>query len=329
MGDFRIVTFSHVTVKQFLSSAWLAESGDLSQYYIDPKHAHTILAQACLGVLLHPGNLTEENGNSKRSHSFGYAAEHWVTHTQFAGVPSCLRKAMEYLFDPDRPHFVAWAKTHNVDTKPGPDSPLYPFALDAPTCLASPLYYAALCGFQDLVEHLHDKYPQQLNSHGGWYVTPLAAALGRRHFETVEFLYQKGAEIDVLGSQEMTPFICLSRHGDVDMVQRLLLDYKANVNAKTMYNWSALHFASMRDPRKGIAQFLLQHGAEVDAQGGEGCTTPLHLAVGSRRVKVVRMLLEHGANVDAEDDEGKTPFQTAAARKFNEIMEVLMEYGAK
>lgn len=46
------------------------------------------------------------------------------------------------------------------------------------------------------------------------------------------------------------------------------------------------------------------------------------------------MLLEHGANVDAEYDgdivyEGMTSFQIATARGYDEIMKVLLEYGAK
>src|SRR5712675_3543284 len=52
-GDSRIVQFSHFSVKEYLTSDRLAEpSKDLLQYHILPSAAHTILAQACLGVLL-------------------------------------------------------------------------------------------------------------------------------------------------------------------------------------------------------------------------------------------------------------------------------------
>jgi Ankyrin repeats (3 copies)/Ankyrin repeats (many copies) len=329
------VQFSHSSIREFLTSARLAtSSGEVSRYHIDLEHAHTILAQACLGVLLQPGNHDEEDAIRQHSPLLGYAAEHWVTHTQFAGMSPCVRKAMEYLFDPDKPHFTAWLKIHNIDAEPELGTSLFKFKRDHEP--ASPLYYAALCGFQDLVQHVLDKYPQHLNRHGGRYVTPLVAALARGNFQTVEFLRQNGADVDVLGFDGITPFISASWFGDLDMVQRLL-DYKANVNAKTKYNWSALHYVSMRDPLhcrrhsqwfSHIAQLLLQHGADVDARG-RGCTTPLHMAVINRRVEVVRVLLEHGANVDAEDDEGKTSSQIAAESRYNEILEVLLEYGAK
>jgi ankyrin repeat protein len=52
-GDSRVVQFSHFSVKEFLTADWLAEPmRDVSSYHIRLKAAHTIHAQACLGVLL-------------------------------------------------------------------------------------------------------------------------------------------------------------------------------------------------------------------------------------------------------------------------------------
>ncbi|KAH9165956.1 hypothetical protein EDB89DRAFT_2132382 [Lactarius sanguifluus] len=48
-----VVQFSHFSVKEFLMSNRLATStGDISQYHISLEDAHTVLAQASLGVLL-------------------------------------------------------------------------------------------------------------------------------------------------------------------------------------------------------------------------------------------------------------------------------------
>jgi hypothetical protein len=52
-GGSRVVQFSHFSVKEFLTSPRLATAGgEVSNYHIDSEPAHTILAQACLGVLL-------------------------------------------------------------------------------------------------------------------------------------------------------------------------------------------------------------------------------------------------------------------------------------
>src|ERR1700679_2294592 len=59
-GHFRVVQFSHFSVKEYLTSARLATSTqDLSRYHISLESAHTILAQACLGILLQPETLIE------------------------------------------------------------------------------------------------------------------------------------------------------------------------------------------------------------------------------------------------------------------------------
>jgi hypothetical protein len=191
----RVVQFSHFSVKEYLTSARLAtSSADVLRYHIDLEPAHTILAQACMGVLLQPDNGVEESGAAKKKSPLAeYAAEHWVTHAQFERVSSFLQKAMEQLFDLDKPYFVAWVQLYVIDTYPSlKSSSLYFFALDLESSAsATPLYLAALCGFQDLVEHLVVKYPQHVNAIGGRYVTPLVAALAGRHFQTAKFLHHK------------------------------------------------------------------------------------------------------------------------------------------
>src|SRR5450755_1160246 len=52
-GDSQVVQFSHFSVKEYLTSDRLACSGgEVSHYHILLGPAHTILAQACLGILL-------------------------------------------------------------------------------------------------------------------------------------------------------------------------------------------------------------------------------------------------------------------------------------
>ena len=71
------------------------------RYHIDLEPAHTIVAQACIGILLQSDDHIEENGDGTSPPMATYAAEHWVTHVQFKRVSSFLRKPMEYLFNPD------------------------------------------------------------------------------------------------------------------------------------------------------------------------------------------------------------------------------------
>jgi hypothetical protein len=80
------------------------------------------------------------------------------------GFPRAVRErifacygSMKTLFDSDRPHFAVWLRIYDIDRQPTPRRVL----------LQKPLYYAALCGFYDLVEHLIKKHSEDINAIGG------------------------------------------------------------------------------------------------------------------------------------------------------------------
>ena len=182
-----MVQFSHFSVKEFLTSSRLSTaSREVSAYRIDLENAHTILAQACLGVLLQTHD--EIDGNTSEDHPLDrYAAEHWTTHAQFNEISSRLQKGMEYFFDPDKSHFRVWLTLYDIDIMPDEGAT---FSMFVPNnkYAATPLYYASLCGFYDLVEYLIAKYPQDVNANGGWYMRPVIAALAEEHFRTADSL---------------------------------------------------------------------------------------------------------------------------------------------
>ena len=337
-GASRVVQFSHFSVKEFLTSTRLATStGHVSRYHIVLEPAHTILAQACLSILLQPDDHVEENGVRKRSPLAVYAAQHWVTHAQFGRVSTFLRKAMEYLFDVDKPYFAAWLRLHNIDTYVNEDSSSFYWFADSSRSDITPLYCAALCGFEDLVGGLVVKYPKDVNTRGDYYMTPLVAALAGRHFQTAKLLHHNGAHVDVRSRYEETSLHCAAWYGDLEMVQ-VLLDCKADVNVLGLGNWTPIHYTSngfrprllpqnMRQSFPDVARLLLEHGADLNARTNRG-ETPLYIAAADGMAEVVRVLLEHGANVGVEDNGGMTPYQAASARGHNEIMKLLSEHGA-
>ena len=119
----RVVQFSHLSVKEFLTSSHLASStGYLSSYRILPGPAHTILAQACLGLLIQSNNRGHNNSDGV-SPLAKYAAQHWVTHTQFEDVASRVIDGMELLFDADKAHFAAWIDLYDIDAESGGQVP--------------------------------------------------------------------------------------------------------------------------------------------------------------------------------------------------------------
>lgn len=344
-GGSRAVQFSHFSVKEYLTSTRLAiSSGAVSGYHVDLEPAHATLAQACMGVLLQAYDHAEQNDVEKSSPLAEYAAEHRVTHARFQNVSLLLRKAMEYLFDPDGPYFVAWLQLHDLDDKHRAALSTLYWNITSKSG-ATPLYYVALCGFQDLVECLISKYPQHVDVRGGYFVTPLVAALARRHFETAELLRHNGADVNVCYGDAATPLHAASCRGGFEMVQTLL-NYKVDVDPRDKYGWTPMHAVSqgfhlipnIYQSFPDVARLLLEHCADVNARTSRGVDpgqTPLHILPCNDSImprynmtEVVHVLLKHGANVAAEDDQGRTPLNVVAESGDVDIARVLLEHGA-
>jgi hypothetical protein len=190
-GDSRIVQFSHFSVKEFLTSDRLGRSSneEISCYHVPLEPAHTILAQACVGVLLK----LDDNVDHDKIKLFPlakYAAEYWATHARFEGVSSSIRDGIECLFDADKPHFVAWVWIRKDERGRG--------SVDPPSLRSTitPIFYAAYLGFYSLVEDLITKCPEDVRAIGGINGTPLHAAAFGGHVEVV-LLLLKHLPVDI------------------------------------------------------------------------------------------------------------------------------------
>jgi ankyrin repeat protein len=363
-GDSQVVQFSHFSVKEYLTSDRLANAnGDVSRYHIVPESAHTILAQACLGVLFRFDDHVDKD-SAEDIPLAKYAAKHWVDHAQFKDVSSRIRDAMEYFFDGDKPYFATWHQMHDIDGgwRAFPSS-FVP--------RGEPLYYASLCGFYDVAKHLVVKHPEHVNARGGQMASPLGAALHGKHFQVVELLYEHGADVRVRGGMGWTLLHLASRDGLVDTARwllnhgadanaqdngegwtplhvavwikhpeivQMLLEHHADIHAQNPKGEVALHFAACHYESQfqtNILELLLDHGADVNARDNEG-STPLHHSSFRRSgptlsvrgsVEGTRLLLEHGANIDAENNKGDTPFMVALKAEHHEMVEFLWGLG--
>ena len=327
-GFSRVVQFSHFSVKEFLTSERLATSSlGVSHYHIFLEPAHTIMAQACLSTLLRLDNSIEDSEVEERFPLAGYAAEHWVGHAQFEDVVLRI-KGIEDLFDLDKPYFAAWCQLHDIDTFPSDASVFYQFTRLPKSDQRTPLYYAALCGFPNIVEQLIVKHPQHVNAIGGYYMTPAVAALAGRHFELAQILYRNGSSVEPRGDQEHTPLHSAAVIPDLEMVQ-VLLGYGVDVNAQCKYGYTPLNFASLGpfdDPR--VVRLLLDCGADPNIRSHHN-VGPLLGASRKGRIEVARLLLEHGASVEVEDSDGETALNVASGEYRDEMIKLLLEYRNK
>jgi ankyrin repeat protein len=330
IGDSRVVQFSHRTVKDFLTSTYLASSVGSLSYHILPGRAHTILAQVCLGLLLHLDGRNYDD-NIKSSPLTEYAARHWVVHAQFGDVASRVEDGMKSLFDPDKQHFATWVRLYDIDSgSSGRTPPEIP----------SPLYYSALCGFHSLVRYIAAKHPQLVNAIGGSYGLALVAALCRNHFLVAEILLEHDGSIDVLDTRKQTALHRIIDRQDkaaIDAV-RFLLEHRedlgADVNARRDDLWTPLHLA-VNIGDLSLSRMLLTCGAEVNSQNSDG-QAPLHLLARRETFQgeedgsdIAGLLLEHGADVNLEDKDNATPLKLASENKKFKIVQMLLDHEEK
>jgi ankyrin repeat protein len=332
----KIVQFSHFSVQEYLTSDRVANAEHVSRFHLRPKPAHTLLAKSCLSVLLHL-DYTIDEAKLKNFPLAEYTAEHWVEHAQFEDVSSCIWDGIDLLFDEDQPHLATWVWVCNMYLYG--DSPIGNTRPEELYCL--PLYYAALFGFSDLVERLLTSHPQDIDAEGGDYGTPLNAALDEGHLDIAQFLLDRGAVGDNVGSKEQTGLYIASSRGYTDVV-RSLIDRGADLNAECKYwdgnllevQWTPLHAAISGD-HPDIALLLLERGANPETRSSLD-QTALCMASSRGHTEVVRSLIDRGADLNAKSDDWMdlvgpvwwTPLHAAIYKKHRDIVLLLLEGGA-
>ena len=316
-GDSRIVQFSHFSVKEFLMADRLAKPiRDVSRYHIELEAAHTILAQACLGVLLRLDDHVDRD-NIKDFPLAPYAAEYWTRHAKFGDVSTQIKDGTECLFDEDKPYFATWLwiydeKNHTRMLTMRPEKPG-----------AVPLYHAARLGFRDLAAQLIAEHPEQVNARDSWGDPTMYAATIGGNTDIISLLLEHGADVDDRCGGGWSSLHWSSFYGTLSVGQ-YLLDHGADINARTMNDWTPLFGATCRGQVEFV-QMLLERGAVIDARDDRGKTS-LYLAVRGGWIEVARLLIKYGADVNARDETGKTPSQYTTKL---EILELLSEHGSE
>ncbi|MHC5081687.1 MAG: ankyrin repeat domain-containing protein, partial [Planctomycetota bacterium] len=152
--------------------------------------------------------------------------------------------------------------------------------------------------------------------------TALLFAAQNGHAAVAEVLVANGAEIDILGQENVTPLYMAAQNGHMD-VARVLAERGADVNKARANGWTPLHLAAERAD-KGLAALLIAKGAVVDGKNQEGWT-PLHLAAQGGHGEILRLLIAEGADVNQGTQRSWSAMHVAAQNGHVESMEILIE----
>ena len=190
----------------------------------------------------------------------------------------------------------------------------------------SPLTYALQNNHLDIADYLYGRGAKlQIDSGGHPDVLEIACENG--HIDAVKWVVEHGYPLEEERLERAMG--CAARNDHIDVLKYFLTDLKADINAE-YYHSTVLNSAGIASLE--TTKFLVNNGANVN--GAKAHTnTPLDRAVRSNRADVVLYLIDQGADVNliGYTDYGSStshPLTVAIQNGYFEIVKILVEHGA-
>uniref|UniRef100_A0A8C8RX13 Poly [ADP-ribose] polymerase n=1 Tax=Pelusios castaneus TaxID=367368 RepID=A0A8C8RX13_9SAUR len=172
-----------------------------------------------------------------------------------------------------------------------------------------PLHNACSYGHYEVAELLV-RHGASVNVADLWKFTPLHEAAAKGKYEICKLLLKHGADPTKKNRDGNTP-LDLVKEGDTDIQDLLRGD-------------AALLDAAKKGCLARVQKLCTPDNINCrDTQGRN--STPLHLAAGYNNLEVAEYLLEHGADVNAQDKGGLIPLHNAASYGADDIRALLID----
>ncbi|ETS78829.1 hypothetical protein PFICI_08682 [Pestalotiopsis fici W106-1] len=324
----RTLHFTHFTVKEYVLQHLqrvptnpLSENHDLELNYQAAQNNK--LAEICLRYLNMPeSETTQHEGPTNSRRGFGgYAFDFWYEHTRrdaqnYARVSRLLVK----FFCNKDGQWESWRK--HYDSKLANSLML---SYKGETSSGSPLFYASLLGYQEVVEELVHRHGVNVDHVDESCRTGFFAAVHESNHNLVEFFLQHNVDIDKASNMGRSPLYVASYRGSYE-IAKLLLEKGADGALSNCAGRTPLNMAAQCG-YVNIVELLIEKG--VDWAVSDGNTwTPLYAASSNGHIDVVKLLLDKGADLEITNKDGFTPLATACAYGHLEIAKLLLDEGA-
>lgn len=185
----------------------------------------------------------------------------------------------------------------------------------------SALHQAVIEDCQDVVETLINK-GADLNIKDADLWTPLHAAVACGNYDLVKYLIDRGASLVEINTDGNMPIDLVE---DMEDVEVLLDESMANAGYSE---------EDLEEIRNATANLMLEDLREafhaeydLNTQGSHGETT-MHIAAANGYDEVVEYLLDHGAKINVVDFDEWQPIHAAACWGHDKIIEILVNHGA-
>ncbi|XP_063231947.1 uncharacterized protein LOC134536217 [Bacillus rossius redtenbacheri] len=156
--------------------------------------------------------------------------------------------------------------------------------------------------------------------------TPLFIAAEFNHLEVIQYLAEKGADVNICSRDGYSPLYVALLKGNMEIVH--FLKDKALVDTGTSNGWTLMHTAATNG-HLNVIEHLKTIDADVNACNKYG-QTPLHIAAKKNKVDVLQYLIKEGAVLDVQDTIfGWTALNYAIKEEHQDIVQHLLEAGAR
>ncbi len=142
----------------------------------------------------------------------------------------------------------------------------------------------------------------------------------------VQRLVVDGADVNEKAVRDETPIMIATLVGHGEIVN-YLLQRGANIDARNASGLSSLHAAAYGG-HTDIVKLLVAKGANVNDASNRFGVTPLHLASEENHIGTVQALLKQGADFGVIEINGYSAMSRAGFRKHWDVVNVLLANGA-
>ncbi len=156
--------------------------------------------------------------------------------------------------------------------------------------------------------------------------TALHRASCNGHIETVKYLVQSGAELDMQDKFGKTALHWASSYGHIETV-KFVVQSGAQLDIQDKFGRTALHKAIYNGYIETV-KFLVQSGAKLDIQDKDGWTA-LNNASLNGHIETVKFLVQSGAQLNIQRKDGRTALHWASYNGQLETVKCLVQSGAQ
>ncbi|KAK7919356.1 hypothetical protein WMY93_010640 [Mugilogobius chulae] len=178
----------------------------------------------------------------------------------------------------------------------------------------TPLHCGARSGHEQVVEMLLDRG------------APILSKTKGDHLNCVQLLLHHEVPVDDVTNDYLTA-LHVAAHCGHYKVAKVIVDKKANPNAKALNGFTPLHIACKKN-RVKVMELLLKHGASIQAVTESGLT-PIHVAAFMGHDNIVHQLINHGASPNTSNVRGETALHMAARAGQSNVVRYLLQNGAR